>query len=316
MSWFAVDDRFWSHRKVMRLRRSEHYADAIALWALAGSWCTGDETSKHTGHVPLDVLAGLGVRDWEFAVQALVGVRLWEETDDPEVVAFHDWDFWNGPNAKTKRLEARREADRVRQQRRRSKALSESGHATTGGSSRDMSRDGSVTVQDGHVPQGKGFGFGFALDSPSVELTSSENPDHAPGEESTHDGTPPKAKDRNAGRDDVRRLCTHLADRIEANGSKRPTVGARWLDAARLLLDVDGRTEAQVMAAIDWCQGHEFWRTNILSMPKLREQYDQLRLKAQAEAARAAAPPARYEPPLPGSSVWDRLITTADLEHA
>jgi hypothetical protein len=37
MSWFAVDDRFWSHRKVMSMRRSPHYADAIALWTLAGS---------------------------------------------------------------------------------------------------------------------------------------------------------------------------------------------------------------------------------------------------------------------------------------
>jgi hypothetical protein len=79
---------------------------------------------------------------------------------------------------------------------------------------------------------------------------------------------------------DAERLCQHLADRIEGNGSKRPVVTKRWLDAARLMLDNDGRTEQQIMTAIDWCQKHEFWRVNIMSMPKLREKYDALRLEA------------------------------------
>jgi hypothetical protein len=81
-------------------------------------------------------------------------------------------------------------------------------------------------------------------------------------------------------RPDVQRLCAHLADRIEANGSKRPAVTANWRTAARLMLDKDGRTETQITTAIDWCQDHEFWRANILSMPKLREKYEQLRLQA------------------------------------
>jgi hypothetical protein len=86
-----------------------------------------------------------------------------------------------------------------------------------------------------------------------------------------------------ASRPDVERLCAHLADRIEGNGSKRPAITKRWRDAARLLLDSDNRTEQQVISAIDWCQDHEFWRANILSMPKLREKYDQLRLQATRE---------------------------------
>jgi hypothetical protein len=81
-------------------------------------------------------------------------------------------------------------------------------------------------------------------------------------------------------RDDAERLCDHLASRIEANGSKRPVVNAKWRDAARLLIDKDGRTEDDVHKAIDWCQADEFWRANILSMPKLREKYDQLRMHA------------------------------------
>ena len=84
-------------------------------------------------------------------------------------------------------------------------------------------------------------------------------------------------------RDEVERLCAHLADRIEANGNKRPGIGKRWRDATRLLLDEDKRTEEQIHRAIDWSQGNEFWRTHILSMPKLREKYDTLRMQAETE---------------------------------
>jgi hypothetical protein len=84
-------------------------------------------------------------------------------------------------------------------------------------------------------------------------------------------------------RPDVDRLCAHLADRIAAHGSKRPNITKRWKDAARLLIDNDGRTEDQIHKAIDWCQDSGFWHSNILSMPTLREKYDQLRLKAIAE---------------------------------
>ncbi|QLQ11157.1 MAG: hypothetical protein HZY75_13240 [Nocardioidaceae bacterium] len=81
-------------------------------------------------------------------------------------------------------------------------------------------------------------------------------------------------------RDDVERLCDRLADRIEANGSKRPAVTQKWRDAARRMLDNDKRTEEQIAWIIDWCQRDEFWRSNILSMPKVREKFDQIRLKA------------------------------------
>lgn len=96
-------------------------------------------------------------------------------------------------------------------------------------------------------------------------------------------------RDINADREDADRLCTHLADRIEANGNKRPAVTKEWRDAARLLLDADNRTEDQAHKAIDWCQTSEFWRKNILSMPKLRTQYDRLRMDAEDELRRLAA---------------------------
>lgn len=92
---------------------------------------------------------------------------------------------------------------------------------------------------------------------------------------------PAKPPRRREDRPDADRLCAHLAARIVANGSRQPAITQKWRDAARLLLDKDGLTEDQVMRAIDWSQDHEFWRSNILSMPKLREKYDQLRQQAR-----------------------------------
>lgn len=72
-----------------------------------------------------------------------------------------------------------------------------------------------------------------------------------------------------------------LASLIEANGSKCRRVTRRWADAERLMLERDGRDAEEAERLIRWCQGSEFWRANVLSMPKFREQYDQLRLQAQ-----------------------------------
>lgn len=85
-------------------------------------------------------------------------------------------------------------------------------------------------------------------------------------------------------RPDVERICQHLAERIEANGSKRPSITKGWRDAARLMLDTDGRTEDEIHGAIAWCQADEFWRSNVLSLPKLRQKFDTLRLQAQRPA--------------------------------
>ena len=82
-------------------------------------------------------------------------------------------------------------------------------------------------------------------------------------------------------RPEIEALCTLLADLIEHNGSKRPAITQKWRDAVRLMLDRDGRTTEQIAYLVNWSQADEFWRSNIQSMPKLREKFDQLRLKAQ-----------------------------------
>ena len=94
-------------------------------------------------------------------------------------------------------------------------------------------------------------------------------------------------------RQDVENICTLLADRIESNGAKRPTITKQWKDAARLLIDKDGYTPDQVAWIINWSQDDEFWRTNILSMPKLRKQFEQLKLKSRAGTANGKPAPSQ-----------------------
>lgn len=83
-----------------------------------------------------------------------------------------------------------------------------------------------------------------------------------------------------------------LADLIEENGSKRPEVGKAWVDAERLLLSKDERPRQEAESLLRWCQAHEFWRSNVLSMPTFRRQYDKLRLQAQRRGERSGEHPA------------------------
>lgn len=81
-------------------------------------------------------------------------------------------------------------------------------------------------------------------------------------------------------RPDVQELLDLLDSCIEQNGFKKPSRTKKNTDAARLLLDKDGYDVKQVSWMIRWATNDEFWRTNILSMSKLREKFDQLKAKA------------------------------------
>ncbi|NNC10676.1 hypothetical protein HII28_02085 [Planctomonas sp. JC2975] len=97
-------------------------------------------------------------------------------------------------------------------------------------------------------------------------------------------------------RPEVLELLDLLDAEIERNGGKKPSRTKKNVDAARLLLDRDQHTVEQVAAAIRWAQGDEFWRSNILSMSKLREKYDQLRLAAKRKPG-VPTPTAVKQPP-------------------
>lgn len=83
-------------------------------------------------------------------------------------------------------------------------------------------------------------------------------------------------------REDVARLSALLAELIRSRDPKAAVAPTSkpWLDAIRLLLDKNKRTEAEVEHVIRWCQHDDFWQKVILSAPKLRLKFDMLFAKA------------------------------------
>lgn len=118
---------------------------------------------------------------------------------------------------------------------------------------------------------------------PKTDTLSTPSPDPLQGVQGNGKGKGTNNSDGDLPRPDVDRLCSLLASLVVENGRPSHLVdpgSAGWRDAARLLLDRDKRPVGEAERLIRWCQADEFWRSNILSMPKFREKYDQLRLKA------------------------------------
>ena len=86
------------------------------------------------------------------------------------------------------------------------------------------------------------------------------------------------------------RLTQLLIDKMTENDPNSsiirnltPQKQERWINQCRLLREKDERTPEQIEQIIIFSQDDSFWRGNILSMPKLRKQFDQLWLKAKKE---------------------------------
>lgn len=277
MPWFKVDDSFHSHPKAMAAGPA-----ALGLWVIAGSWSGANLTD---GFVPDYVLPRLAEGARELA-DTLVTSGLWRRAKGG--FRFHDWGVYQ-PSKEEVLEERKKWAEKKAKQRAAKQAKHYLG-----------SSDGFVSPGD--TPGESSGGV------PRESRSSRSRPRSSPkGEENASEVDAPDASHR----PDVERLCTHLADRIEANGSKRPEIGQRWYDAARLLLDKDRRTEEQVRAAIDWSQNDQFWCGVVMSMPKLREKYDQLRL--QARRVHAGGEPDRQQPRR--STTDERVAAAQALKH-
>ena len=114
-----------------------------------------------------------------------------------------------------------------------------------------------------------------------VVTTATHNPEPEPQPSSR------PASQSEEDRTDVDEICSRLATWIEHNGVKRPAVTSAWKRDARLLIDKDGYGLPQVLDVIDWSQRDSFWQSNIQSVPKLREKFGQLMLKARTNGRAA-----------------------------
>src|SRR4051812_9143173 len=117
MTWFKVDDGFSDNAKVHALQESKHWKGAIALWTLAGSWCSKQETD---GVVPELTVRRLGGTTAE--ADALIECGLWERAE--KGYRFHQWAERNPLKAD---LQAKREQNRERVAKHREKPRSNAG---------------------------------------------------------------------------------------------------------------------------------------------------------------------------------------------
>ncbi|MFH8531578.1 hypothetical protein ACH4GE_24545 [Streptomyces tendae] len=102
------------------------------------------------------------------------------------------------------------------------------------------------------------------------------------------DDAEPSGSADNSVRPDVERVCEHLAAVIEKGGGKKQRISKTWRNDVRLLLDVDGVTPEQAIAAIDWAHADDFWNAHILSPGKLRAKYETLRRQAASQQRKRA----------------------------
>lgn len=122
MTWFKVDDGFWSHPKTATLSDA-----AVTLWVRAGAYSCQHLTD---GVIARPVLRLVGV---ESAAAELVDAGLW--TEHPDGWIFHDWDDYQET-----RDAVRKRRDDWRDRQKRSRERAEQRRRESHSESHDMSR--------------------------------------------------------------------------------------------------------------------------------------------------------------------------------
>jgi hypothetical protein len=208
----------------------------------------------------------------EASASALVRVGLWHDgehdcpacpTAGPDVYVIHDYLEHQRSSAEVADLRAKRSAAGQRGGKR-------SGESRRASSEAEANREASASAKA----------------KQAGSKTEPETETETEVKEKTS-RTPAESADAPA-RHDVERVCKHLATVIENGGDKRPRVTAKWRTDMRRLLDIDGITPDQAIAAIDWAHASDFWQAHILSPIKLREKYPTLRRQALAEQRKSA----------------------------
>lgn len=308
MSWFKIDDGFHCHPKVLMAG-----TPAVGLYVRCGSWAAQQVTD---GVVPKHVAKMYGTPRM---IKALVDAGLWHQKGHdchscPEVdgnsYVIHQYLEKNPSRAET---DAARKAKSERQQRWREGKRTTSVDADVDASTRgaDEAREANSEANSHRVASNLNGNshrveveFASSYDSNSeqaradgdtssqvtgiedsdvdadVDASTPRHGDAAPVPTRPDPSSLTEKKISEPARTDVERVCRHLATVIEKGGGKRPPITKKWRTDTRLLLDRDGITPEQAIAAIDWAHNDQFWNAHILSPAKLREKYETLRRQA------------------------------------
>jgi hypothetical protein len=155
MTWFKVDDKLHSHRKVAALGDD---VGALALWTIAGSWCADHLTDGFVPAYMVQRFLPLSRAKANRMVSALVSVGLWEpftkEVDgkSEEGWLFHGWNE-TGRQPSSAQVLADREANAARQaafrERKKSERNAVTNAVSNGGRNRTPTRPDPTTTSYG-----------------------------------------------------------------------------------------------------------------------------------------------------------------------
>jgi hypothetical protein len=257
MAWFKVDDGFTNSKPVLRIPR-RYRLQAVGLWTMAGTWSAKEETDGFIPEYVLEELCGTS----GIAGQ-LVQAGLWEivngsssnpvgivsaSSKDPHLPGwvYRNWSKYQPTKAE---LEENREKERIRKANYRM-------------SQRDINRTGAGRTE-GHQRES--------------EPPDPTRPDPTRPSEEEAKASSPEVEDR----PDIDKVIQGFSELLKANDVKHKP-GQSWHTATRLLIDKDGYTPEQILYVARFATTDEFWKSNILSIPKLREKFEALKIKAQA----------------------------------
>ena len=111
MTWFKVDDKFWSHRKVMLAT-----LESTGLWVRTGTWCAMHLTDGFISDEIMRMIVPVSAKQADRFAAELEEMGLWTRVDG-------GWQFhqWEQHQPSREKVEAEREASRERQERSRHK---------------------------------------------------------------------------------------------------------------------------------------------------------------------------------------------------
>jgi hypothetical protein len=254
MAWAKLDDGLHDHPKVDAMLEADELrgAAALGLWTAMLSYSSDQLTDGYiTRRAVLRVLPEHGL---ELAA-VLVTHGLWKAVDGGwRISGYLD------RNPSGDEVRKRRSAEAERKAAARANGRSA---RTSGGTAGDVRPDGPPDVR-----------------RESSEPSGDPVPSRPVPSQVSADALTSRGEARERG--DVVQLCRLLAELVRGNDPKAKVApdSERWRDAARLLVDRDGRTVDEIERVMRWALADEFWRANVLSMPKLRQQFDVLVLKA------------------------------------
>lgn len=164
------------------------------------------------------------------------------------------------------------------------KRLQEAGRITS------KSRSGQQSAMYSIVPFTKGYKDCVGLTDTNCDTNPVTNPTQTPTQSATL--TPSitklnktKTKQNKIYTPDSQEyiLSQYLFKKMLENNPtvKEPDLN-KWAINMDKLLRLDNRPSCEVMEVIDFCQSDTFWKSNILSVAKLREKYDQLNIKRKS----------------------------------